>query len=299
MSRRGEKVEVSALDASFDGGLLCEVSRLVPVSMRAEWMREWQAELWYLHHDRNAVSRLCCRREARLFLMLSLLRGMVADATWLRWDWLKARVQGSAAWCLTGLFGACVFFTVVELVLVGSWQALGHVIGAELMGSYPFVAIPATFAALVTYPPRELKWERKSCLPDASFGVRVLTIGWLSARSRWKFFLASKIVLTLTLGFLTTAVVSIPGQVIFGNRVDWFEMISSMVIVTLGLRWALLNQERRCQKCLRPLCQPMRVGPPSRNFLDWSGMEMACAHGHGRLQSPEMVGSWCWYDQWV
>ena len=71
------------------------------------------------------------------------------------------------------------------------------------------------------------------------------------------------------------------------------------VTVTLGLRWALLNQEQRCQKCLRMLSQPTRVGYASRNFLEWNGTELICADGHGLLHVPEMQGSWCWYDLWV
>ena len=58
------------------------------------------------------------------------------------------------------------------------------------------------------------------------------------------------------------------------GKADWIELLMWAVFVTAGLRWALLNQEQRCQRCLRMLSQPTRVGIPSRNFLEWSGTEL-------------------------
>jgi len=84
-----------------------------------------------------------------------------------------------------------------------------------------------------------------------------------------------------------------------GRYSDWAELTLYALVVTVGMRWALLNQEQRCQKCLRMLSQPTRVGNPSHNFLEWSGTELVCADGHGLLHVPEMQGSWCWYDLWV
>jgi hypothetical protein len=122
---------------------------------------------------------------------------------------------------------------------------------------------------------------------------------WFSARVRWSGFLWAKLILVLVLGLLWIELVRGPVAGVIGRYVDWFDLLGSGLVVTLGLRWALLDQAHRCQKCLRVLGQPTRVGPPSRNFLDWSGTELACTNGHGLLHVAEMPGSWCWYDRWV
>jgi hypothetical protein len=118
-------------------------------------------------------------------------------------------------------------------------------------------------------------------------------------RARWNLFLSAKVGLTLILGFLVSVVTAIPARMAVGRYADWVELFVSSLVVTIGLRWALLNQEQRCQKCLRMLSEPTRVGAPSRNFLEWNGTELVCTEGHGLLHVPEMQGSWCWYDRWV
>jgi hypothetical protein len=265
---------------------------LVPMHKRAEWVREWRAELWQLQHgDRRAKPE-----RGELMESVSLAYGLIADAAWLRVDWLQETAPGSAGWCLTALSVYCVLCTVAERVLAGSWHALLHVLAAHFMGNFVFVAVPALFVAIATYPLRPLRCDGRHVRPG----------GFLSARARWNLFLVAKLALTLALGFLATLVAMAPIRVVIGQwatwavwAMDWIELLTSAAVVTASLRWALLNQEQRCQRCLRMLGQPTRVGRPSRNFLDWSGTELVCADGHGRLHVPEMQGSWCWYDLWV
>lgn len=260
--------------------------RLVPLAGRAEWAKEWRAELWHREHGVRSV------REGRQGA-LSLAYGMLADAAWLRMDWAQSCARGSAYTCLWVLAAYSLLCLAVERVAEGSWRAFAGVLAARFLGSFVFVAAPAVFAAMVTYPLRPLRCN------GAHGGARRL----LSARTRWNLFLAAKLGLTLLLGFLATVVAAEPARALAGARgawaADWLELLLSALVVTASLRWALLDQEQRCQKCLRCLRQPTRVGAPSRNFLEWSGVALACEDGHGLLHVPEMDGSWCWYDRWV
>ena len=270
----GELADSHEVTGWLERRLLLTVERLVPRHRRAEWRREWLAELWHL--------RMAGREVAG---PVSLTRGIVADAACLRWEWLRASAPGSGVWCLAGMLAGCLFALAVELVLTGSVHGLMETLTTHFLHSFAFVAAPAIFAAMVTYPMRELRWERRE--------------GWLSARARWNAFMAAKVALTLGLVFLVTVIASYPVEAAIGRWACWVELISSAVVVTASLRWALLNQEHRCQRCLRILREPTRVGMASRNFLDWSGTELVCGDGHGLLHVAEMQGSWCWYDRWV
>jgi hypothetical protein len=257
---------------------------LVPVAARADWVREWRAELWHARHGRRVL------RAAR-FDYLSVAWGLVADALWLRLDSLRRSLSGSAGLCLSVLLFDCLVCAGVVLIQAGSWGSFAQVLRGHLAGGYGFVVVPALIAAVATYPVRAMR-------PDLSEAP-----GWLSARLRWNLFLAAKLMLTLGLGFLGTAVAMGPVRVLLSHSAlwaaDWVELLLSAVVVSAVLRWALLNQEQRCQRCLRLLHGPTRVGRASRNFLDWNGTELVCAEGHGKLHVAEMQGSWCWYDLWL
>ena len=54
------------------------------------------------------------------------------------------------------------------------------------------------------------------------------------------------------------------------------------------LHLAILNDNKHC---LRPLAEPVRVGRPSLNFLEWNGTELLCTEGHGLLSIPEIESS--------
>jgi hypothetical protein len=121
----------------------------------------------------------------------------------------------------------------------------------------------------------------------------------LSPGVRWRLFLAIKVGLTVVAAFLGSAVVALAARRVMAFGADWLELMSTSLMLILSVKWALENQERRCQHCLRMLSRPTRVGMASRNFLEWNGTELICAEGHGLLHVTEMHGSWCWYDVWV
>jgi len=255
--------------------------KLVPPARRAEWAREWQAELWQLEHGPI--------RPSRLTVALSLGYGLIADALWLRMDFVRGVTRGSAGLCLATVASWCLVLGWVQLAIAGSLQGFVRLLASHFFGGFIFVGMPAILAAVATYPLRPLRSDHRQ-VPSGRFS---------SVWVRRSAFLSAKIALTLLLGFLSSVVATSPLREMAVGWADWVELFLFSFTVTVGLRWALLNQEQRCQKCLRMLGQPTRVGLPSRNFLDWSGTELACEDGHGRLHVAEMQGSWCWYDKWV
>jgi hypothetical protein len=75
-----------------------------------------------------------------------------------------------------------------------------------------------------------------------------------------------------------------------------FQSHGLLIGLIVGLRWALVDQRRRCPVCLRVLTNPTRIGGPSHTFLDWYGTELICARGHGLLYVPEIPTS-CYSTQ--
>ena len=75
-----------------------------------------------------------------------------------------------------------------------------------------------------------------------------------------------------------------------------FQSHGLLIGLIVGLRWALVDQRRRCPVCLRLLTNPTRIGGPSHTFLDWYGTELICAQGHGLLYVPEIPTS-CYSTQ--
>jgi hypothetical protein len=284
MSPHANQFDAGELDG-FHQWLLPLAGRFVPRQKRLDWIKEWRAELWHLQHGDRRV----WKERGALHEALSLAYGLVADAAWLRFDWARETARGSAYSCLWVLAAYCLLCAAMERGVEDSWQGFFQVLAAHFFGGFVLVAAPAIFAAVATYPLRPLRCNRQH--PGAR--------GMLSTRAKWNLFLATKVMLTLALGFLASLVATGLVRMLVGRYSDWFELALYALVVTIGMRWALLNQEQRCQKCLRMLSQPTRVGPPSRNFLEWSGTELVCADGHGLLHVAEMQGSWCWYDLWV
>lgn len=275
--------------------LLPIAARLVPAGKRQDWLREWEAELWHLagRAAGRAADSAGSRSPAITRDVLSLGYGIVADAGCLGLDALRDKARASAYTSLWILAAYCLFCASAERITEGSWCSALNAVSTHFLGLFVYVAVPAVFASIATYPLRTLRSHAQHARGASRLSGR------LSIRARWNLFLAAKTALTLAVAFLVSLVAVGPVHMVLGPYSDWFELALYAITVTGGMRWALLNQEQRCQKCLRMLSQPTRVGPASRNFLDWSGTELACADGHGLLHVPEMQGSWCWYDLWL
>jgi hypothetical protein len=101
---------------------------------------------------------------------------------------------------------------------------------------------------------------------------------------RW-IFLAAKVALILPIGLfgaldlLSLIAVSLQAQ-------------GAIVGIVVGLRWALVDQRRRCPICLRVLTHPTSIGEVSHTFLEWYGTELLCTRGHGLLHVPELLNGY-------
>jgi hypothetical protein len=77
------------------------------------------------------------------------------------------------------------------------------------------------------------------------------------------------------------------------------QFAASFVICLFGLRWAIMDQSRRCPVCLRRVTHPAQVGIASCNFLGWNGTEMICTGGHALLHVPSLPTSWFSRQRWM
>lgn len=130
--------------------------------------------------------------------------------------------------------------------------------------SYPLYAMPAVvficlLVAAATTLPRFRGW-----------GHGRYWRGWM--------FLGGKIVLLVFIGFFLVLIVQAMIEAEIRPLV--------MLLYVLAFRWALIDQQQRCPECLRRLLLPVRIGVPSRTFLEWYGTEFLCGDGHGLLQVP-------------
>src|SRR5262245_41300354 len=80
--------------------------------------------------------------------------------------------------------------------------------------------------------------------------------------------------------------------------VPWVGLAGYLPFI-LVLRWVISDQQQRCSVCLRSLTASVRIGNPSRTFLDWYGAESACSHGHGLLHISENAFSYSRKPHWL
>lgn len=271
--------------SGFDDWLLPVASHMIPFSQRAEWLREWRAEFWHLRH-----SQLPLRTHGKSIAeRLSLGWGILADAICVGFHTLRQETQGTAGLCLAQLAAACFACLLMERLCVDSWHAMRGAMAHFFFTRFLIVTLPAVFVAMVSMPHRPRKCARSQAQSE-----RIMPVS-----ARWRSFFVAKLALSILLAFLACTLVSIPVRKVIGHNGDWLEFLMSTATLTSAIRLAFSDQMQRCQRCLRLLRQPVRVGPPSYNLLTWSGTELACSDGHGMLQVPEMQGSWCWYDLWI
>ena len=105
----------------------------------------------------------------------------------------------------------------------------------------------------------------------------------------WLFFLAK---VTLLAGLLAAVLAEVaarnalalyPYKLWVSLFVDW----SSVLGVMLLLRWAVVDQSRRCPVCLRHLAMPSTSGSWSSALLSPPSTELLCDQGHGALSITE------------
>jgi hypothetical protein len=106
-------------------------------------------------------------------------------------------------------------------------------------------------------------------------------------------FLGIKVAILLPTVFCGTLALA-PGIALAGLRPQ-----GMLIGYFFALRWALIDQRRRCPVCLRLLTNPVRVGQPSHTMLDWYGTELMCSKGHGLLHVPETSTSSYGSQKWL
>lgn len=253
-------------------------ARIVPESERAEWLAEWQTELWYAMRDGagTPLTRYCL--------------GALRDALWKRKNAGIGRHYGSVLMIANGPNFPEPPVIECASPLESPFRCLA------LLG---LAALVAMSVGLFT-PASELPADKflLALLPFCMifWPVVVLTSGALSGEyphhrnwfRRGCFLIAKTALLLLTVAFGASDLSGFPLQ-----------LNVAMAGAFLGIRWALMDQRRRCPNCLRLLDKPVRMGSGSRMLLEWNGTELICLRGHGVMHIPESPAIWFDKPRWV
>jgi len=243
--------------------ILRAASLLAPGDQRAEWLAGWRSELWYIP-----------RRGSTVFCL-----GAFRDALWLRRNSPSPgkRLESPLS-CLAFLALLAAPGLLIAVLLLPAPDTMarsphlnvrGLLEGCVAMQLLSSLALPAIWLAMGP-------------------GANRCPLPWRS-RVRRGIFLALKIALIqpmMLAGFVAVCAMPIANMPF---SVCWI----------LAIRWALIDQRRRCPECLRLLTDPVRIGSASQTFLEWYGAESTCSRGHGLLQTAEMPASYTGKPEWL
>lgn len=237
---------------------LAAVATAVPANLRTEWMAEWRGEIAALMRTRPPL------RET-----LRFSAGAVFDARTVSQlnqrseDWLASPLA-----CLTAM-GAMTALAGGMLALSLHWFPEAVSV-ASIEGH--FIAFTAFLLCGVI------------AVISSGTGCRRTQRAWSLVRVRWTAFS----VVQVTLGAVGTCAATWAVAVPLANGKPQTHCL--LVGAILVVRWVMQDQRTRCPICLHRMTFPVTVGSAAHSFLDWSGTEYYCRHGHGRLQVPA-VGS--------
>jgi hypothetical protein len=115
---------------------------------------------------------------------------------------------------------------------------------------------------------------------------------------RW-IFLVGKLCLIAALAYFGAVDIAYWNFADYSPTAEFLQFAASFLIALFGIRWAVIDQSRRCPVCLRCVTHPARVGFASCNFLSWNGTEMICTAGHALLHVPSLPTSWFSRQRWL
>jgi hypothetical protein len=121
----------------------------------------------------------------------------------------------------------------------------------------------------------------------------------IAARIKRCAFLVIKMGLVASLGYFGALDIAYCGYPDYAGATELLQFASAFCICLFGLRWALVDQSRRCPVCLRRVTHPAQVGIASCTFLGWNGTEMICTGGHALLHVPSLPTSWFSSQRWM
>ena len=253
-----------------DRYLLAATRWLVPANDREDWLRSWQAELWYRSHQRNSGPAP------------ALLPGVIQDALWLRTETLSRALTGTPTLCILLLMSLLVLATIPAIIVAGSLHAFALMLVANLTR----IAAESSLVAFVSFAAAVTSFEENLSTPHRF-------------RLNARLFLVAKMVLILLLSWTLSTDLTWPIRPFLPFTALILQSLLFVVFGLFGSRWSSLDSALRCQHCLCSLASPARVGRPSWNFLEFNGTELVCKNGHGHLSVPEIETSWHQSSVWV
>ncbi|HEX4136261.1 MAG TPA: hypothetical protein VHY84_16725 [Bryobacteraceae bacterium] len=262
-------------------------ARIVRERERAEWLAEWQTELWYAMQGGDH------RRS------MSFCLGSLRDALWKRRNSGAYWREGSILAIANGPGFPDPPAIECTHLLESPFRCLAllGVLAAVAIFLSLVVPTPAVFPDLpgfptsggrffVTFLPAcAVFWPIAAFTSDMVGGEYPRHRNWLR---RWCFCVAKVVLLWVIVAFTTWSLVrfSVALHIVLGG--DF-----------MAMRWAMMDQRRRCPTCLRILDKPVRMGSRSRILLEWSGTELLCLRGHGVMHVPESPAIWFTKQRWM
>lgn len=248
--------------------LLRAASLLISRRERAEWLAEWENELWYVGDQ--ARLRFCW--------------GAWTDAWLLPGPGPAARLREALEFphplgCLAFLGGLAAAGMIASIgVPDGNSLLLRHAAyGTSFIAALALLIFPST-------TPLRLGDYSSSASLSRTIPPR-----------RWLFVFAKGLMLFLIL-YGQVRLLGDPRLSILDANIRIHVLLWGTVA---ALRWMVRDQRQRCPVCLRKLDCPVQMGRPARYFLEWRGVEYICTRGHGLLHVPDTPDGWSETQSWT
>ena len=166
----------------------------------------------------------------------------------------------------------------------------GTILAVPASGTFPLYVF-AFFLAILAMPAVTSVFQSESKFASHRPSFRI--------RARCWAFLGTKFALVAALGYFGATDVAYCGLAGYSSAAELLQIFGTFSICLAGLRWAVMDQSRRCPVCLRMVTHPAQVGIASCTFLGWNGTEMVCMGGHALLHVPNLPTSWFSHQRWT